>query len=156
MSFPGQFSQIGFSCYLVWKHSKNPMGHISGVAEPFFLKISQCDKFWIFLPFWQNMLLVWLTNNNKYSGALWKRCLKVNKLKDLIFFNFWPVFWPFFTGFLAFQKNLGQKKWLKLFFLTLPGFQLGFLNKVGGFFGFYINFFMGRISWRSLGLIILP
>ena len=93
MRFPGQFSQIGFSWYLVWKHSKkHPWDTFVGLLSIFFWKSAKCDEFWIFLPFWQNMLLVWLTNNNKYSGALRKRCLKVNKLKEFFFFQFWTCF----------------------------------------------------------------
>ena len=86
---------------------KSPMGHISGVAEPFFLKISQ--MWWIldFLPFWQNMLLVWLTNNNNYSRALQKRFLMVNKLKDLFFFFFLTCFLTCFDGFFASSKKSG-------------------------------------------------
>ena len=108
MRFPGQFSKIAFSCYLVWKHSKNTHGtHFWGCWAFFFWKSAKCDEFWIFLPFWQNMLLLWLTNNNNYAGALRKRFLKVNKFKDWFFFNFWPVFWLVLTVFLLFQKNLG-------------------------------------------------
>ena len=108
MRFPGHFSQIGF-CYLVWKHLKTTHGtHFCCSWAFFFCKSAKCDEIWIFLPFWQNMLLVWLKNNNKCYGALRKKCLNVSKLKILLFKNFWPVFWPVLTGFFPFQKNLGQ------------------------------------------------
>jgi hypothetical protein len=108
MRFPGQFSQIGFSCYLLWKYSKNTHGtHFWGCWAFFSENQPNVMNFEFFFPFWQNMLLVWLTNNNKFSGALRKRCLKVKKLKDLKFLNFRPVFWPVLTVFLLFQKNLG-------------------------------------------------
>ena len=77
-------------------------------------KTCESTEIWIFLPFWQNMLLVWLTNNNKYSGALRKRCLKVNKLKDLIFFSifdlFFDLFWWVFWHFIKIWDRLSEKK----------------------------------------------
>ena len=151
-----------------------------GLLSHFFWKSAKCDEFWIFLPFWLNMLPVWLTNNNKYSGALRKRCLKVNKLKDLIFFNFWPVFWPVLTFFCYFKKiweGPSEKKiscqnlifhmqkliWKPKNIPTLfkkpswnsgnvrkifqTTFCLGFLSKVGIFFGFQINFCMWKIRF---------
>ena len=41
------------------------MVHISEVPGPFFWKSAKCDDIWIFLPFWHNMLLMWLKHNNK-------------------------------------------------------------------------------------------
>ena len=42
---------------------------------------------------------------------------------------------------VAWKKKFGNGQ------KTFPGFQLGFLNKVGGFFGFYITFCMWQIGF---------
>ena len=84
---------------------KLPMVHIYEVPEPFFWKSAKCDDIWIFLPFWHNMLLVWLKHNNKKYGALWKRCLKVSKLK---FFVFWRVFDVFMCNLTVTKKSVTE------------------------------------------------
>ena len=113
MRFPGHFPQIGFSCYLVWKHSKNTHGtYFWGWWAFFFLKISQ--MWWIldFLPFWQNMLLVWLTNNNNYSGLFEKGFWRWTSWK-IYFFSifdlFFDLFWRFFCYFKKIWEGVSEK-----------------------------------------------
>ena len=95
------------------------MGNIFGVAELFFpdlelffWKSARCNEIWIFLPFWQNMLLGWLKNNRKCYGALktgvW-RCKSWEKFVLTCFDLFLTcllTIWPFFC--------LGQKIWDRL------------------------------------------
>jgi hypothetical protein len=89
--FRDSFHKLVF--HVIWCGNilKTPMGHISGVAEPFFA-----------------LLPKYVASVAWYSGALRKRCPNVNKLKDFFFFNFWPVFWPVLTGFFAISKKSGR------------------------------------------------
>ena len=77
--------------------------------ELFFWKSARYNEIWIFLPFWQNMLLGWLKNNSKCYGAL-----KTGVWRCTTWIFFFDLFWPVFdlftynlTGFLPCQKNLG-------------------------------------------------
>ena len=107
MKFPGQSSRIGFSCYLVWKHSKNTHEtHFWGCWAFFSENQQNAMNYGFFCPFGKNCCWCGLQITNTL-GLFEKRFLKVNKLKDLFFFYFWPVFWPVLTVFLLFQKNLG-------------------------------------------------
>ena len=102
--FRDSFHKLGF--HVIWCRNilKIPMVHIFYVPEPFFLKISQMRWNLDFVAICHNMLLVWLKNNNKYYGALQKRCLKVNKLK-ILYFSFSDLFFEVFTGnFRPFKK----------------------------------------------------
>ena len=102
MRFPVQFSQIDFSCYLVWKHPKTTNGsHVWGCCAFFSENQPNVLKFGFFC---QNMMLVWLKDSNKYYGAFGKRCLKVNKLKDLFFNLVFDLFMGNLSLFFPFQK----------------------------------------------------
>ena len=96
---PWLYSRWGFrdtfqksAFHVIWCGNilKLPMGDIFEVAELFFpdlelffWKSARCNEIWIFLPFWQNMLLGWLKNNSKCYGALKKgvwRCTTCKKI----------------------------------------------------------------------------
>ena len=120
MRFPGHFSKISFSCYMVWKHPKTTHGgHFWGCwaffprSRAIFLKISQI---WIFLPFWQNMLLGWLKNDSKCYAALktgvW-RCKTWQKI-SLTYFDLFLTclltIWRFFCLVKKIREGVSEKK----------------------------------------------
>ena len=108
------------------------MGNIFEVAELFFpdlelffWKSAKCNEIWIFLPFWQNMVLGWLKNNIKCYWALqtgaW-RC-KTWKIFFLTWFDLFLTCLLKFDVFFAFSKKSGSvtpKKFFlaKIWFLT--------------------------------------
>ena len=108
MRFPGQFSQIGFSCYLVWKHSKNTHGtHFWGCWAFFSENQPNVMNFGFFCPFGKICCWCGLQITTNTLGLFEKGVRRWTSWKIYFFFNFWPVFWPVLTFFLLFQKNLG-------------------------------------------------
>ena len=104
------------------------MTDISEVAELFFTdlelfvwKSARCNEIWIFLPFWQNMLLGWLKNNSKCYGALKKgvwRCTTCKKIFLTCFDLFLTcllTIWRFF----ALSKKLGRECPKNFFFAKI-------------------------------------
>ena len=109
MRFPGQFSQIGFSCYLAWKHSKNTHGtHFWGCWSFFSENHPNVMKSGFFCPFGKICCWFGLQITTNTLGLFEKGVWRWTKWKIYFFFNFWPVFWPVLTVFFPFQKNLGQ------------------------------------------------
>ena len=181
MRFPGQFSQIGFSCYLVWKHSKNTHWTHFWACWAFFSENQpNVMNFGFFCPFgkiccWCALQITTNTLGLFEKGVQrwtsWKFCFF--SIFDLFFYLFWRFFCYFkkiwegpsekiisgqnlifhIQKLIWKSKNIPtllkkpRQKVVWKFFLTFPEFQLGFLNKVGIFFGFQINFCMWKIRF---------
>ena len=122
-SFRDSFYESAF--HVIWCGNilKLPMGNIFGVAELFspdlelfFWKSARCNEIWIFLPFWQNMLLGWLKNNSKCYGALKKGVWRRKTWKKNVLTCFWPVYLQF-DVFFGVSKKSGRD-WQKKNFLA--------------------------------------
>ena len=112
MRFLGQFSQIGFSCYLVWKHSKNTHGtHFWGCWAFFSENQHNVMNYGVFCPFGKKCCWCGLQITTTTLGLFKKGFWRWTSWKIYFFFNFWPVFWPVLTVFLLLQKNLGGSVW---------------------------------------------
>ena len=112
MRFPGQFSQISFSCYLAWKHPKNTHGTYFWGCWAFFSENQpNVMNFVFFCPFGKICCWCGLQITTTTLGSS-KKVSEGEQVERFIFFsNFWPVFWPVLTVFLLLQKNLGGSVW---------------------------------------------
>ena len=83
------------------------MGHISGVAEPFFLKISQMWLIWVFFAVLAKYVAVVAY---KYQQILWgssKKVFEGEQVERFQFFQFLTCFLTCFDGFLTISKKSG-------------------------------------------------
>ena len=110
------FQKSGF--HGIWCENilKLPKGHIFEVPELFFFtdlelffwKSAICDEIWIFLPFWQNMLLGWLQNTKKCYGALKTGVWRCKSWEKIVLTCFWLIYLQF-DAFFGLSKKSGRE-----------------------------------------------